>query len=132
MPDIFHKFTINTTPARLFEGITTPRGLDQWWTKSSNATPGPGAIYNLNFGPGYNWFAVVTKYQVNRIFEIQMEEADADWLGTKIGFSLSPKGGQIQVEFYHLEWPDNNDHYRFSCYCWAMYLRILKRYLEYG
>ncbi len=24
------------------------------------------------------------------------------------------------------------EHYRISCYCWAMYLRILKRYLEHG
>jgi hypothetical protein len=25
-----------------------------------------------------------------------------------------------------------SEHYRISCYCWAMYLRILKRYLEHG
>ncbi|MCH8956850.1 SRPBCC domain-containing protein, partial [candidate division KSB1 bacterium] len=25
-----------------------------------------------------------------------------------------------------------NEHYRVSCYCWAMYLRLLKRYVEHG
>jgi len=35
-----------------------------------------------------------------------------------------------QVHFHHTGWPDADDHYRVSCYCWAMYLRLLKRYLE--
>ena len=25
-----------------------------------------------------------------------------------------------------------NEHWRISCYCWAMYLRLIRRYLEYG
>ncbi len=37
-----------------------------------------------------------------------------------------------EVSFYHMGWPENNEHFRISCYCWAMYLRILKRYIEYG
>jgi hypothetical protein len=36
------------------------------------------------------------------------------------------------VYFYHLCWPEANEHWRVSNYCWAMYLRILKRYLESG
>jgi hypothetical protein len=49
-----------------------------------------------------------------------------------VGFELEEAGGETQVRFHHLGWPAANDHYRISCYCWAMYLRILKRYLEYG
>ena len=37
-----------------------------------------------------------------------------------------------QVRFRHVGWPSTNDHYRISCYCWAAYLRILRRYLEHG
>jgi hypothetical protein len=29
-------------------------------------------------------------------------------------------------------WPVDNEHWRISCYCWAMYLRLLRRYLEHG
>jgi len=29
-------------------------------------------------------------------------------------------------------WPAVNEHYRISSYCWAMYLRILQRYLEHN
>jgi hypothetical protein len=36
------------------------------------------------------------------------------------------------VRFHHTGWPQSNDHYRISCYCWAMYLRLLKRNVERG
>jgi hypothetical protein len=40
--------------------------------------------------------------------------------------------GKTAVNFYHTGWPQKNEHYKISSYCWAMYLRILKRHLEYG
>ncbi len=42
------------------------------------------------------------------------------------------RGEVTQVRFEHTGWPVANDHYRISNYCWAMYLRLLKRYVEAG
>jgi len=36
------------------------------------------------------------------------------------------------VHFYHKGSPSVNAHYRVSCHRWALYLRILRRYLEHG
>jgi uncharacterized protein YndB with AHSA1/START domain len=132
MPDIFHSFVINAPLEKVFGGISTPQGLDAWWSKSSTGKPGPGETYTLDFGPGYNWSAVVSKYMDHKEFELTMTEADADWMGTRVGFLVNVKSGITEVHFHHLGWPENNEHYRISSYCWAMYLRTLKRYLEYG
>ena len=59
-------------------------------------------------------------------------QSDPDWLGSRVGFRLDVKNEMTWVEFYHNGWPESNEHYRISCYCWAMYLRILKRNLEHG
>ena len=37
-----------------------------------------------------------------------------------------------RVLFYHKGWPSENECWRVSCSCWAMYLRLLRRNLEYG
>ena len=37
-----------------------------------------------------------------------------------------------RVRFYHTGWPTENEHWRVSCYCWPMYLRIMRRNLEHG
>jgi hypothetical protein len=61
-----------------------------------------------------------------------LTEADEDWQGTRVGFLLDENDGGTQVRFHHTGWPAANEHYRVSCYCWAMYLRLLKRYVEHG
>jgi uncharacterized protein YndB with AHSA1/START domain len=133
MADIFHCFTVDGSPSSVFEGISTSKGLDKWWTKNSRDDPAMGGTYELDFGPGYIWSAVVTKYIADREFELTLTDAHADWLDTKVGFSLTERSGHtVEVNFYHTGWPENNEHYRISSYCWAMYLRILKRYVEFG
>jgi hypothetical protein len=94
--------------------------------------PRVGESYNLWFGADYDWQAVVTKCLPNTEFELQITEADDDWTGTILRFSLELDGTRTQVRFCHTGWPAQNAHYRRSSYCWAMYLRVLKRYLEHG
>jgi uncharacterized protein YndB with AHSA1/START domain len=132
MADIFHNFPIESPPEKVFQGISLSDELDKWWTKNSAVNPVPGGIYTLDFGPGYVWKAIVTEFVKDKLFELKMTEADADWLGTKVGFNLITRQGKTEVNFYHIGWPQKNEHYKLSSYCWAMYLRILKRYLEYG
>jgi hypothetical protein len=91
-----------------------------------------GSEYELWFGPEYDWRANVTKSAPPRHFELEIVRADPDWVGTRVGFELESGGDATQVRFYHVGWTQPNAHYRTSCYCWPMYLRILRRYLEYG
>ncbi len=132
MADIFHHFPINTPIEKVFESVSTPKGLDTWWSKSSIGKPAVGEIYRLSFGPEYNWEAVVTKCVPDKEFELTMTESDADWLNTKVGFSFTDKNDITEISFYHTGWKEANEHHRISNYCWAMYLRILKRNLEFG
>jgi hypothetical protein len=42
MSDIFHDFPVKTTVDRVFQAISTPEGLDCWWTKNSSGQPTKG------------------------------------------------------------------------------------------
>jgi uncharacterized protein YndB with AHSA1/START domain len=126
MPDIFQHFLIHAPAAHVFRGISTPAGLDTWWTKRSVQR---GNDFDLFFGATHDWRAKVSRCVPDREFELELTRADDDWTGTKVGFVLE---GDTQVRFHHTGWPQSNDHYRISCYCWAMYLRLLKRYVERG
>ncbi len=132
MADIYHHFPINASRQKLFQAVCTPKGLDSWWTKRSSGKPVEGAEYELWFGPEYDWRAVVTRCVPDTEFEFEIIRAQEDWQKTRLGFLLDGGEGVTQVRFHHLGWPEANEHYRVSCYCWAMYLRLLKRYVEYG
>jgi uncharacterized protein YndB with AHSA1/START domain len=130
MPDIYQDFPIKAAVDRVFAAISTPQGLDAWWTKRSSGEALEGAEYELGFGPGYEWRARVTRCVRNSEFELTMVRADADWQGTRVGFVLEPRNESTWVRFHHTGWPDANEHYRISSHCWAMYLRVLRRWLE--
>ena len=55
-----------------------------------------------------------------------------EWQGTRVGFSLTPLGDHTQVSFRHTGWAGASPHFRSTAYCWAAYLRVLRRHLEYG
>jgi uncharacterized protein YndB with AHSA1/START domain len=131
--DILQEFTVKASPERVFEMFASPSGLDRWWTKSSDGTAKEGAEYKLFFGPHYDWRAKVTRYIRGEEFELEITQAHEDWNGTRVGCQLAADGqAATRVRFYHTGWPSDNEHWRVSCYCWAMYLRLLRRYLEHG
>jgi hypothetical protein len=72
----------------------------------------------------------VTRCVPGEAFEIEIVRAGEDWTGTRVGSQLAE--GATRVRFHHVGWPKLNEHYHVSCSCWAMYLRVLKRYLEHG
>src|SRR5262249_26073532 len=112
--------------------ISTPTGLDTWWTSRASGEPKEGAEYELWFGPDFDWRAVVSRCVPQTEFELELTDVHQDWLRTRVGFVLEEKDGATYVRFHHTGWPEANDHYQGSCYCWAMYLRLLKRYVERG
>ena len=133
MADILQNFPMRVPPNRAFDGVSQPALLDQWWTFRSNGQPAIGATCNeLDFGPNYRWRAVVIQSRLGEEFELRMTDADRDWLDTVVRFEFSPTEAGTHVRFAHSGWPEANDHYRTSCHCWALYLRILRRYLEFG
>ncbi|HXW54754.1 MAG TPA: SRPBCC domain-containing protein [Candidatus Cybelea sp.] len=133
MADILQEFTVKASPERVFDMFATPDGLDRWWTQSSSGQAKENAEYRLCFGPGYDWRARVTRCSPGSAFELLMTQAHEDWKGTRVGCQLEPDGTSgTLVRFYHAGWPEQNEHWRVSCYCWAMYLRLLRRNLEHA
>jgi uncharacterized protein YndB with AHSA1/START domain len=132
MADILLDFPIKATPQRVFDAISTPAGLDHWWAERSGGTPGPDATYDLGFGAEYQWRARVTRFTPDTDFELELVHADDDWTGTRVRFHLEPRGEATWMQFSHTGWPSANEHYRISCNCWALYLRVLRRFLEHG
>lgn len=132
MPDILHDLPIQAPIERVFEAVSTPRGLDRWWTKTAAGEPIHAATWQLGFGPGHDWRARVTRCTPHTTFELELVTADDDWRGSCVTFHLEPRGTATWLRFQHTGWPTANEHYRISCNCWAAYLRILRRNLEHG
>jgi uncharacterized protein YndB with AHSA1/START domain len=134
--DIVHEFTVKAQPERVFQLFATPEGMEKWWTKASGGETREGGEVRLYFGRDFKWRGRVTRSNPPHGFELEITEAHPDWLGTRVGCELIAEGAEgaplTRVRFYHSGWPEANAHWRVSNFCWAMYLRILRRNAEFG
>jgi len=129
---IYHDLTIGVPSEAVFTAVTSPEGLNSWWTQRAAGQPKVGANYQFYFGPEYDWRAKVIRYQPQQLIYFEMGRSDEDWEGTQLRFQVIPKDGNTLTRFEHVGWTSNNDHFRRTSYCWAIYLKGLKRYLEEG
>ena len=133
MPDIMHTFPIRAPILAVFEAIATPQGLDQWWTSNSTGTPLLNSEFELGFGPEHQWWrARVVDVEAPHLFVLEVTTGDPDWTGTRIVFELEEAAEATRLRFSHRGWRAITDHYAITSYCWAMYLRILRRYVEHA
>lgn len=132
MPSILHDFEVKTDPSAVYAAVSSPDGLDQWWTLRSSGEPRVGAEYELWFGPRADWRAKVTEAVPGKRFSLELTGADDDWVGTSVAFTLEPAAGGTMVRFSHSGWQDATEHFRISSFCWAMYLRVMRRFTESG
>lgn len=130
MHQILHELEIRAPIADVFDAVSTPEGLDVWWTLGASGQPAAGAEYRFYFGPGYDWNGVVRRVRPGTAIEWQITRADRDWQGTVVGLELEEAGDRVIVRFKHTGWGEANAHFRRTSTCWALYLRILKRFLE--
>lgn len=133
MAEIHHQLVINASAEDVFEAITHPDSLSQWFTQKASGQPVKGEVYSLEFGPEDQWKGIVIQCERDRSVEWKMVKAHEDWIGTAFGFELIAKSPiQTQVIFNHKGWKQASEHFRMTSYYWAMYLRLLKRFLELG
>jgi len=129
---IFHNLVIKATAKEVFDAVSNPEHLNNWWTKKCTAKQQLGGVYNLYFTEEYNWFGKVAAYKPDTSFAIKITEADADWNPTTFGFDFEAQENGTLVKFAHTGWKFRNNHFRQTSFCWAMLLNGLKDYLEKG
>ena len=130
--DIIHYFQVIGPIESVFEAISSARGISKWWSRKTTGYSEFGALLELEFSDDVHWQAQVTEMVPPTEFEVTLTRSDPDWMDSRVGFQLSSGPKAVDVKFYHKGWKEANDHYYISSYCWAMYLRIMKRYVEFG
>jgi len=130
--NIYHNLLIKASEKEVFDAVSSSEHLNNWWTLKSSGRPEVGSEYNLNFTDDYNWFCKVSEVKINESFHLKMTQSDKDWNPTTFGFDLEVQNNGTMLKFSHINWKEDNHHFKHSSFCWAMLLNGLKNYLEKG
>jgi uncharacterized protein YndB with AHSA1/START domain len=128
--DIIHGLEIETTPEKLFEALSTDRGLEAWWTKAKTQ-PKVGAMNEFSFGSGKVTFRV-EKVAPGQSLSWTAEQVPPEWAGTRVLFEVSKGKNGAVLRFSHTGFKATTPMSAMTSYAWAQFLRSLKLYLETG
>ena len=129
---IYHDLEISATLTEVYQAVSKPEQLINWWPLKCSGIPKENEIYNFYFAPEYDWYGKVSKASENKAFYIKMTKSDADWDPTSFGFDLEPSKDKVLIKFWHTGWNSCNAEFRGSSYCWALLLNGLRNYVEKG
>ena len=133
MAIIFHILKIKVPdPEKVYEALTTSRGLAAWWTTKAEAIPEINTMATFHFEGKYQKSMRVVELLPDRRVLWECMEGHPEWLGTTIAFEIEPVAGGTQLKFYHAGWEEETDLYANCNYHWALFLNSLKSYLETG
>ena len=65
---IYHDLHIAVSQQEIYNAITDPKHLINWWPQKCTGEPVHGAEYNFYFTKEYNWFGKVIKAEKIRRF----------------------------------------------------------------
>lgn len=85
---IKHDLCINASKSEVFDALTKPDLLINWWPLKCNDAAKLGESYNFYFTDQYDWYGKVIECLIGESFVIEMTQSDEDWINTSFGFKL--------------------------------------------
>lgn len=127
-----HQITINATPEKVYEAITTTEGIKNWWTTEAKVEPEVGSVAEFGF---YNRKAVflmhIDHLEQGKLVEWTAQHDMPGWKGTTIRFELKPNdNGDTILNFNHSGWDSMEGGYSMINTTWGSLMYILKNYVE--
>jgi uncharacterized protein YndB with AHSA1/START domain len=131
MAEIKHLFHINAPKEKVYEAITSIKGLSKWWTTQTTGECNPGGVLHFRFGTVGNDMKVIAMSK-NEWLQWECIAGPDDWLGTRIRFELNDSNGKTRVRFEHACWKHANDFFAGCTFTWGRYMESLRQYCQTG
>ena len=132
MANIRHNLKIDIAPQKVYEAITTEKGLRGWWTTDTSANPKEGFINHFRFGPVYFNKMKITRLSAHKEVHWRCVDGDHEWIGTTVSFTLEEREGATFLKFSHKNWSEESEFFGVCTYHWGRFLVSLKSLCETG
>ena len=135
MVDIIHRIGIKAPMSKVYEAVSTPKGVAGWWTRETTGRAG-GAMTSVFRSPdgkeiGRMDFDLL-KAEPGKNVQWRFTAGPEEWVGTDLTFELSRDGDQTLIVFGHRNW---REAVEFMAHCsmkWATFLLSLREFVETG
>ena len=137
VPNITLTFHLNTPPKKVFQALTTSKGLTSWFLKSAEISPKKGGTFRFGWAEtGSPMKGKVLAVSPGKRIELQWNDKfDGKRFTTKAQFVLRKKGKGTMLKLTHSGFKGGKKWiwlYGAINSGWAYYLANLKSVLDHG
>ena len=137
MVNIIHRVGIKAPLQKVYEALSTIKGIAGWWTEDTSGISQVGQIIVVRFHNvegkeiGSMNMEVLTLEPDEKV-QWTFTAGPEEWIGTDAVFDLHQEGEYTIVIFGHRNW---REEVEFMAHCsmkWAVFLLSLREYVETG
>lgn len=133
MAEILHELIIKTSPTKVYQALTDPKGLANWWTRHVQAEPRTNSIAQFTFDHGQTTLRMkILRLLPNKMVVWHCVGGLSEWEDTQIYFELEPSKDSTRLLFSQRGWKRTTGTFPKCNFDWARYLLSLRAYLEKG
>ena len=132
MHSIKHLLHINDSKEKVFEAISTIKGLSEWWTTNTKGDASPGGLIDFNFGEHEGPQMKVVEAVPNEKLTWECASRPAGWIGHVFTFQLDENEGKTRLRFSQDGWAEQDDFYASCSFSWARYMESLRQLCQTG
>lgn len=103
--DVDQRLFIHASPRKVFEAISTARGLARWMVVRADLPGKSGAPYELEFDGGWKHRGTVHQYRPGRSIALTWAWEGLPVQGTVLTLSVRPKKGGALFQLLHSGFP---------------------------
>lgn len=131
---LMHMVLIDADANKIYEAISTGKGLASFWTRDSHAEPNVGSVAKFGFG-GPTLEVKVDELKPGKLVRWSSPSGFPGWEHTTVTWEIKPaKEGGHEVHFSHEGWPAEVPPADLASvnYTWGRIVGRLKKYAETG
>jgi uncharacterized protein YndB with AHSA1/START domain len=132
MASIKHLFHINTSKEKVFEALTTIKGLSGWWTATTGGDTKVGGTVQFRFGDMGGPDMKVKEIKPNESVTWECVGGPEDWIGHIFNFHLDTADNKTRVRFEQSGWKETDDFYASCNFSWGRYMESLRQLCQTG
>ena len=132
MFELLHQVTIEAPVQKVFDALTTQKGLKGWWTADVEAEPRRGSTAIFGFGGrGTVFHMLIDELAPPKRLKWLCSSDNEEWEGTELLFDLVGKEkNETVVNFTHSGWRSAEVALRLCNTHWGHLMIRLKSYVE--
>ena len=132
MFSIKHLFHIAASREKVFEALTTIKGLSNWWTIKISGDTKVGGVIEFRFSDMGGPDMKVKEIKPYESVTWECVASPFGWIGHTFTFSLDENDGKTRVRFSQDGWTEQDDFYAACNFSWGRYMESLRQLCQTG